>query len=321
MQETSDGQIILYKNKLEVRLDKETVWLTQKQISNLFNKSVSTINEHIKNIFIEKELREHSVIRNFRITASDGKIYDTKFYNLDVIISLGYRVKSKQGTQFRIWATSVLKKHLVDGYTINEKRLKSAEHKYKELQKSLQLLSNVITLKDISDETKGFIQLIMEYSRALDILDNYDNDQLIIPKGTKHGKFKLDYEEAKEIIGLLKGKIKGTSFLGQEKDNSFKSSIGAIYQTFAGKDVYPTIEEKAANLLYFIIKNHSFIDGNKRIAAALFVYFLQKNGILLRKDRTKRIDNNLLVALTLMIASSKPQEKESMIKVILNLLV
>ena len=315
------GQIVLYKNKLEVRLEKETVWLTQKQMAELFNKGISTINEHIKNIFKEGELAENSVIRNFRITASDGKMYDTKFYNLDVIISVGYRVKSKQGTQFRIWATNVLKKHLIDGYTINEKRLKAAEYKYLELQKSLKLIGNVIELEGISDETKGLITVIRQYSRALDILDKYDNNRLHVPKGVKKLKYLLTYEDAKIIIEEMRKNLDTSSLFGQEKDESFKSSLKTIYQTFDDKELYPTIEEKAANLLYLIIKNHSFVDGNKRIAAALFICFLQKNGILLRKDGSKRIDNNSLVALTLMVAMSKPSEKEIMIKVILNLLV
>ena len=315
------GQIVLYKNKLEVRLEKETVWLTQKQMAELFNKGIPTINEHIKNIFKEGELAENSVIRNFRITASDGKTYDTKFYNLDVIISVGYRVKSKQGTQFRIWATNVLKKHLIDGYTINEKRLKAAEYKYLELQKSLKLIGNVIELEGISDETKGLITVIRQYSRALDILDEYDNNRLHVPKGIKKLKYILTYEDAKIIIEEMRKNFITSSLFGQEKDESFKSSLGTIYQTFDGKELYPTTEEKSANLLYFIVKNHSFVDGNKRIAAALFICFLQKNGILLRKDGSKRIDNNSLVALTLMVAMSKPSEKEIMIKVILNLLV
>ncbi|MEK6646500.1 MAG: virulence protein RhuM/Fic/DOC family protein [Candidatus Firestonebacteria bacterium] len=315
------GQIVLYKNKLEVKLEKETVWLTQKQMSELFNKGVSTINEHIKNIFIEGELTENSVIRNFRITASDGKIYDTNFYNLDVIISVGYRVKSKQGTQFRIWATNVLRKHLVNGYTINEKRLKVAEHKYQELQNSLKLLGNVISFESVSDETKGLITVISQYSRALDILDDYDNNHLPIPKGTKRLKYALAYEDARTIISEIRKKLKSSPFFGQEKDKSFQSSLETIYQTFGGKDVYPTVEEKSANLLYFIVKNHSFVDGNKRIAAILFISFLQKNNILLRKDGSRRIDENALVALTLMVASSKSSEKEIMIKVILNLLV
>jgi len=319
--EIAGGQIVLYKNKLEVRLEAETVWLTQKQMAELFNKGIPTINEHIKNIFKEGELTENSVIRNFRITASDGKVYDTKFYNLDVIISVGYRVKSKQGTQFRIWATNVLKKHLVDGYTINEKRLKLAEHKYLELQKSLKLIGNVIELEGISDETKGLITVIRQYSRALDILDEYDNNRLHVPIGIRKLKYVLTYEDAKIIIEEMRKNFITSSLFGQEKDESFKSSLGTIYQTFDGKELYPTTEEKSANLLYFIVKNHSFVDGNKRIAAALFICFSQKNGILLRKDGSKRIDNNSLVALTLMIATSKPSEKDIMIKVILNLLV
>lgn len=319
--EVYGGQVVLYKNKLEVRLKKETVWLTQKQMAELFNKGVSTINEHIKNIFKEGELTENLVIRNFRITASDGKMYDTIFYNLDVIISVGYRVKSKQGTQFRIWATNVLKKHLINGYTINEKRLRLSEHKYRELQNSIKLLGNIVNLEKVSDETKGLIKIITEYSRTLDILDDYDNNKLLVPKGTKQERYKLTYAEACKIIHILKEKFVDSKFFGQEKDESFKSSIGAIYQTFAGEDVYKTVEEKAVNLLYFITKNHSFVDGNKRIAATIFICFLQNNNILLRKDGSKRIEDNTLVALTLMIAASKTQEKENMIRVILNLLV
>jgi death-on-curing family protein len=323
IKEVSGGQIVLYKNRLEVRLEEETVWLTQKQMAELFNKGIATINEHIKNIYKERELKEKSTIRNFRIVQKEGKRSverNVVFYNLDVIISVGYRVKSKQGTQFRIWATNVLKKHLVDGYTINEKRLKAAEHKYNELQQSLRLLGNVLALEGFSSETKGLIQVITEYSRALDILDDYDNHRLFVPEGTHQERFKLTYEDAMIIIGEMKKNFETSSLFGQEKDRSFESSLRTIYQTFDGRDVYPTIEEKAASLLYFIVKNHSFVDGNKRIAAALFICFLQKNGILLRKDGSKRIDNNSLVALTLMIAISKPSEKEIIIKVILNLL-
>lgn len=271
----------------------------------MFGTQRPAITKHLLNIFKTKELEESSVCSILEHTASDGKVYKTKFYNLDMIISVGYRVNSTRATQFRIWATNVLKKHLVDGYTINEKRLKLAEHKYLELQKSLKLLGNVISLESISDETKGLIQVITEYSRALNILDDYDHQRLSIPKGTKQEKFRLTYEESRKIVESMKIKFKSSAFFGQEKDKRFESSINSIYQTFDGKDVYPTIEEKAADLLYFIIKNHGFVDGNKRIAAAIFICFLQKNGILLRKDRTYRIDNNSLVALTLMIAMSK----------------
>ncbi|MEW6097157.1 MAG: virulence protein RhuM/Fic/DOC family protein [bacterium] len=250
--------------------------------------------------------------------AADGKIRKMNLYNLDMIISVGYRVNSKRATQFRIWATNVLKRHLVDGYTINEKRLKVAEHKYNELQNSLRLLSNVLALDKVSDETKGLIQVITEYSRALDLLDEYDNNRLPIPKGTTQLKYTLTYQEARIIIDEMKKKFKSSALFGQEKDKSFESSLKTIYQTYDGKELYPTIEEKSANLLYFVVKNHSFVDGNKRIAAALFICFLQKNEILTRKDGTRRIDNNALVALTLMIATSKPSEKDAMIKVILN---
>lgn len=318
--ENIQGKVILYKNTLEVRLDEKTVWLSQKQMSELFQKDVRTINEHIKNIFAESELTSKSVIRKFRITASDGKSYETTHYNLDVIISVGYRVKSLRGTQFRIWATNVLRKHLVDGYTINEKRLKAQQNKINELQNAVRLLGNIVLLEGVSDEAKGIVQIISEYWRALNILDDFDHQRLSSPKGTRKSKYKLTYKEARNIIEQMKRKFRDSALVGQEKDKSFQGSIGAIYQTFDGKDVYPATEAKAAHLLYFVTKNHSFVDGNKRIAAALFICFLQKSGILLTKDRQKRIDDNALVALTLMIAASKPSEKDMMIKVILNLL-
>jgi prophage maintenance system killer protein len=208
----------------------------------------------------------------------------------------------------------------VEGYTINEKRLKAQQSKIRELQDTVHLLGNIAFLDGISDEAKGIVQIISEYSRALSILDDFDHQRLTAPKGTKKAKYKLTYDEARNIIEQMRIRFKDSALVGQEKDKSFQGSIGAIYQTFDNKDVYPTVEEKAAHLLYFVTKNHSFIDGNKRIAAALFVCFLQKTGILLDKDGHKRIDDNALVALTLMIAASKPSEKEIMIKVILNLL-
>jgi prophage maintenance system killer protein len=286
----------------------------------LFGTKRPAITKHLSNIFKSKELQEKSVCSILEHTAADGKVYKTRFYNLDAIISVGYRVNSSRATQFRIWATNILRKHLVDGYTINEKRLKSAQYKYQELQKSFKLLDNIIQLETVSDEAKGIIQVITEYSRALDILDDYDHKRLSVPKGTKRTRFGLTYSESKKIIEAMGKKFKGSELVGREKDDSFKSSLGAIYQTFDGEDVYPSVEEKSAYLLYFVTKNHSFVDGNKRIAAALFVCFLQKNGILLRKDGSKRIDDNALVALTLMIASSKANEKDIMIKIILNLL-
>ena len=318
--EKSKGEVILYKNRLEVKLVQDTVWLTQKQMSDLFDTERSVITKHIHNIFQTKELTKNLVCANFAHTAGDGKVYQTQFYNLDMIISVGYRVNSKRGVQFRVWATDVLRKHLLDGYTINKKRLFQQTEKIHNLQEAVKLLGNVVRLKYVSDETKGIIKVITEYSRALNILDDFDHKCLKIPKGTKKAKYELTYEEAAKIIGAMKKRFKGSNLVGWEKDNSLKSSLGAIYQTFGKKDVYPTIEEKAAYLLYFVTKNHSFIDGNKRIAAALFVCFLQKNGILLRPDGNKRIDENTLVALTLMIASSNSKEKDIMVKVILNLM-
>ena len=313
----SKGQVIVYGNKVEVRLHKETAWLSQKLMAELFNTERSVITKHIYNIFKTKELSEKSNVQKMHIANSDKPV---KFYNLDVVISVGYRVNSKRGTQFRIWATNILRKHLVDGYTINEKRLKASGHKYRELQKSLRLLGNVIQVEAVSGETKGLIQVITEYSHALDILDDFDHERLSVPKGTRQSKFKLTYEEARKIIEAMKRKFKNSILVGQEKDESFKSSIRTISQTFDGADLYPTVEDKAAHLLYFVTKNHSFVDGNKRIAAALFICFLQGNGLLIRKNGDKRIDDNTLVALTLMIAASKASEKETMIKVILNLL-
>jgi len=315
--ENIKGKVILYKNKLEVRLDEETVWLTQKQMAELFDTERSVITKHLKNIFNSNELNRKSNVQKMHIANSDKPV---AFYNLDVIISVGYRVNSKRGTQFRIWATQVLRHHLVDGYTINEKRMKAQRDKIRELQNAVRLLGNITLLEGISDEAKGIVQIISEYSKALSILDDFDHQRLASPKGTKKSKYRLTYEEARNIIEQMKKQFRDSALVGQEKDKSFQGSIGSIYQTFGGKDVYPTTEDKAAHLLYFVTKNHSFVDGNKRIAAALFVCFLQKSGILLDKNGNKRIDDNALVALTLMIAASKPSEKEIMVKVILNLL-
>jgi hypothetical protein len=274
MMQDPKGQVVLYKNHLEIRLGKDTVWLSLNQLADLFERDKSVISRHLRNVFDEQELNRHSVVAKFATTAADGKIYKVEYFNLDVIISVGYRVNSKRGTQFRIWATNVLRKHLVDGYTINEKRLKTQQNKIQELQDAVRLLGNIALLEDVSDEAKGIVQIIAEYSRALNILDDFDHQRLVAPKGTKQTKYKLTYGEARNIIDQMKLKFKDSSLVGQEKDKSFQGSIGAIYQTFDGKDVYSTVEEKAAHLLYFVTKNHSFIDGNKRIAAALFVCFL-----------------------------------------------
>ncbi|MEN6373801.1 MAG: RhuM family protein [Smithella sp.] len=317
------GQVILCKNHLEVRLEKDTVWLTQKQMSELFDKDTDTIGLHLRNIYKENELEESATTEESSVVQVEGNRHVRRkvhLYNLDAIISVGYRVNSKRGTQFRIWATDVLRRHLVEGYTINEKRLKEQQGKIRELQDTVRLLGNITLLDGVSDEAKGIVQIISEYSKALNILDDFDHQCLTAPKGTRKTKYKLTYMEARNIIEQMKVRFKDSALVGQEKDKSFQGSLGAVYQTFDGKDVYPTVEDKAAHLLYFVTKNHSFVDGNKRIAAALFICFMQKTGILLNKDGSKRIDDNALVALTLMIAASKPSEKEIMVKVILNLL-
>lgn len=317
LQNIEGGKVILYKKGLEVQLKAETVWLTQKQISDLFATERSVITKHLRNIFNSKELDEKSNVQKMHIANSDKPV---KIYNLDVIISVGYRVNSKRGTEFRVWATKVLKQHLVEGYTINEKRLKRQEKKYLELKNAVNLIGNVVQIESLSPEAKGLAQVISEYTRALDILDDFDHDRLKEPKGRKRSKYKMTYEEARSVIQTMKKKFNDSDIVGQEKDQSFKSSINAIYQSAGGQDAYPTLEEKAAHLLYFVTKNHSFIDGNKRIAAALFICFLERNKILYRNDGSRIIDDNALVALTIMIASSNPKEKDMMMKVIMNLI-
>jgi len=319
------NEIIIYttpegKETFEVSLKKDTVWLSQKQMAGLFEKDVRTVNEHIGNIFKEGELEENSVIRKFRITAADGKKYSTKMYNLDLIISVGYRVNSKRGTQFRIWATNVLKEHLVKGYTINEKRMREDRAKLKEFQKTSRIMERLLQNKALdSTEATGLLKVILDYQKALHLLDEYDYQKLEINKVTTKEKFKINLQKVRQELDQLKNHYP-TGLFGLEKDQSFSGSIGAIYQSFEGKDLYPSIEEKAAHLLYFVVKNHSFIDGNKRIAASLFLWFLNENGILYNEDGSKRLADNALVALTLLIAESKAEEKETITKVIINLI-
>jgi prophage maintenance system killer protein len=313
------GEIAIYRTDdgqtaLEVTLKEQTVWLTQEQMARLFGKDKRTVSEHIRNVFREKELRENSVVRNFRITARDGKTYEVKHYDLDVIISVGYRVKSKRGTQFRIWATNILREHLVKGYTINEKRLK-------ELQQTVQLMAAVAERHPLtSEEAAAVLRVVSDYTFALDLLDDYDHQRVSLAKTTKVRAAPVTYEEARRIIERVKEKFAAPALFGQEKDESLHSSLQAVFQTFSGKDLYPGLEEKAAHLLYFLVKNHSFVDGNKRIAAALFLWFLEKNRMLYQADGSKRLGDNALVAMTLLIAESKPAEKEILTRVVANLL-
>ena len=306
---------------VEVKITDETVWLTQKQISILFQVKRPAITKHIGNIFKSGELIKNSVSSILEHTANDGKHYKTKFYNLDIIISVGYRVNSKTATQFRIWATNTLRDHLVKGYTLNEKRLQQQARKYEELKNSVKLLENILELDEITQEqARGIIEVVTDYAYALDILDQYDFKTLTLKKVTKKEHFILDYETALQLINNLKTQFGGSDIFGVPKDNSFQSSVATIYQSAGGKDAYPSVEEKAAHLLYFVTKNHSFVDGNKRIAATLFVYFLNQNKILYRKDGSKRLPDTTLVALTVLIAQSKPEEKDTIVKVIVNLI-
>ena len=306
---------------LEVQLKEETVWLTQAQMAGLFLTERSVITKHIHNILKSKELMEDSVCAFFAHTAADGKTYQVEYYNLDVILSVGYRVNSKRGTQFRIWATNVLKQHLVQGYTINEKRLKEQSENVKAFQRTVRMLADLSQRKALtSDEAKGLFEVIRDYSYGLDVLDDYDHGRIEIKSATAKESYQLTYDEGIRLIQQMRQKFGGSSLFGHEKDQSFKSALGAIYQTFGGKDLYPSVEEKAANLIYLVVKNHSFTDGNKRIAAALFVWFLDRNKILYKADGSKRIADNALVAITLMIAESQPKEKGIITPLVVNLI-
>jgi len=320
-----NNEIVIYttpdgKETFEVNLKKDTVWLNLNQISELFNRDKSVISRHTKNIFDIEELNRKSVVAKFATTATDGKVYQVDYYNLDLIISVGYRVNSKRGTQFRIWATHVLKEHLIQGYTINEKRMREDQAKLKEFQKTSRIMERLLQNKSLdSTEATGLLKVILDYQKALHLLDEYDLQKLEIKKVTAQEKFKISYQKARYELERLKSHYPSGLF-GLEKDQSFSGSIGAIYQTFDEKDLYPSIEEKAAHLLYFVVKNHSFIDGNKRIAASLFLWFLNENDILYKEDGSKRLADNALVALTLLIAESRAEEKDTIVKVIVNLI-
>ena len=317
--------IILYQaddgtTRLDVRIDQDTVWLTQDQMADLFGRERSVITKHLRNVFREDELDEASVRANFARTAADGKTYQVQFFNLDAIISVGYRVNSKRGTQFRQWATRVLREHLVRGYTINEQRLREQDRKLADLRRTVGLLEKTMTSQAVGlDEAKGLLRVITDYAYALTTLrPRYDHGTLAIEKTTRPVPYILTYEAAMEIVMSMKAGFGG--LFGLEKDKGFASALGAIYQTFGGEELYPSIEEKAASLLYFIIKNHAFIDGNKRIGAALFVVFLAANGALYRADGSKRLADNALVALTLLIAEAKAEDRETIITVIVSLI-
>lgn len=323
------SEVIIYEDKegqinLDVSLTDETVWLNQKQMETLFDKSKKTISEHINNIFKEGELEKDPVVRKFRTTANDGKTYNTNFYNLDVIISVGYRVKSKRGTAFRIWATKILKEYLIQGYTINQKRLQ--QKGLEELDKTITLLRETIDTSELElKEAKGLLDVILNYSRTWTLLQGYDEDSLQRNTVSTEEKFILDFGEAKEAIAQLKQELmkkgEATALFGREKAGEFDGIVRNIYQTFGGVDLIPTVEEKATNLLYYIIKDHPFNDGNKRIGAFLFILFLTKNNALYKANGELKINDNALVALSLMTAKSDPLQKDTVVSLIVNILV
>ena len=308
---SQDGSV-----QLNVKLENETMWLSANQMAMLFDRDAKTIRKHINNVFADGELTKESNTHFLRVANSDKPV---PFYNLDVIISVGYRVKSQQGVQFRRWATSVLKQYLIKGYAINQ-QIKL--DRYNELKDVVRLMSRAVGLQDkvTTDEYSGLFNVISDYVYALDTLDQYDYQSLSISKTTKDEPFRATYDNAMEAINALKEKFGGSKWFANEKDDSFKSSIGQIYQTFGGEELYPSVEEKAAMLLYLVVKNHSFSDGNKRIAAMLFLWFLNNNRVLYAEDGHKRIADNTLVALTLMIAESRTEEKDVMVKVVVNLI-
>lgn len=306
-----ESQIIIFETQdksisLPVMIADESAWINRNQMAELFGRDVKTIGKHINNALREELSDENAVVAKFATTAADGKTYMTEHYNLDVIVSVGYRVKSKRGLEFRRWANSVLKEYIIKGYAVNHNRMN-------QLNEVIRVMKRV----ENSLDTRQVLTVVERYSQALDLLDAYDHQNMKRPKGNE-ATYVLTYEECRKVIDDMKfGDT--SSLFGNEKDDSFKGSIGAIYQSFGGKDLYPTLEEKAANLLYFVTKNHSFSDGNKRIAATMFLYFLDKNQALFI-DGEKTIDDHTLVALTIMIAESNPEEKEMMISVIMNCL-
>lgn len=318
------GEIIIYqtsdgKTKLDVKLENETVWLSQEQIAELFGTKRPAITKHLSNIYQSEELDEDSTCSILEHMGNDGKQrYRTKFYNLDAILSIGYRVNSKNATQFRIWANSILKEYLIKGFVINQQ---AKVNQLQEAFDSLKVLTNIATRPTLdNDQARDILHVIKDYTYALDTLDKYDFQKLEIDKTTHKEVFHATYANAMVAINALREKFNSGGLFGNEKDQSFKSSISTIYQTFGGEELYPSIEEKASMLLYLVVKNHSFSDGNKRIAAFLFLWFLESNRILYRTDGSRLIENNTLVALTLMIAESRTEEKDVMMKVVVNLI-
>ena len=323
--ESNTSSIVLYTAEdnsiqLDVKLENDTVWLSIEQMALLFGRDRTVVSRHIRNIYSEGELTRDITCAKFAHMGIDNdQVYEVQLYNLDVIISVGYRVKSVQGTRFRQWANKVLKDYLIKGYAVNQK---ITQQRYEELKDVVRLMSRTYQLQESvsSEEADGLLTMMGDYVYALDTLDHYDFQQLTLDKTTTGEPFHATYENAMEAINRLKPKFGGSALFANEKDESFKSSIGQIYQTFGGEELYPSVEEKAATLLYLVVKNHSFSDGNKRIAAMLFLWFMDRNKVLYAADGHKRIADNTLVALTLMIAESRSEEKDIIIKLVVNLI-
>ena len=322
------GEIVIYRTKsgeveIKVKLEKETIWLDAHQIAQIFDVNRPAIVKHINNIYKTLELDKKSTCSKMEQVAADGKIRRMNQYNLDMIISVGYRVNSKKATQFRIWATRILKEHILQGYTINERRLLETRSKFNELQNAIAFLREKSSKKTLKGQEREILDLLGSYAKTLTILGQYDKRRVRKPKG-KEAKFVLEYESCRNIIVLLKKNLmvgkKTSGFFGVEPEGRFEGIAKNLYQTFDKKELYKTIEEKAAHLLYFTIKDHPFVDGNKRIASFLFVYFLDKNDYLYRKNGEKKINDNALVALALLVAESDPQEKDILIKIVINLI-
>lgn len=316
------SELVLYTSadgtvRLDIQLEQETVWLSLNQLADLFGRDKSVISRHLRNIYQEGELdRRATVAKNATVQSEAGRsvVRDIEYYNLDAVISVGYRVNSKRGTEFRIWATSVLRQHLVQGYTANEKRLK-------ELKQTLKLAADISKRKALTgDEASILLQTVSEYAAALNLLDDYDHQRVTLAKTSSRQAKAVTYDETLRLIDAMRQKFGDSEVFGKKKDQSLHSSLNAVMQSFDGKDVYPSVEEKAAHLLYFMVKNHSFVDGNKRIAAAVFLRFADKNGLLRDREGGKRIADNALVAMTLMIAESRPQEKDVITAMLTNLI-
>jgi len=315
----NQGEILLYQSAdagpvLDVRLERDTVWLTLNHLAELFGRDKSVISRHLRNVFKEGELMHAAVVAKNATTAADGKTYQVEYFNLDAIISVGYRVNSLRGTQFRIWATNVLRQHLVRGYTVHEKRLR-------ELNQAVRLIADVAQRRPLSgDEATALLNVVADYAYALEVLDDYDHQRVRLGDVSVGPVLALGLDEARQVIVRMGERFGATGLFGREKDTGLEGSLSAVMQTFDGHEVYPSLEEKAAHLLYFLVKNHYFVDGNKRIAAALFLWFLEKNQALYRADGGKRIADNALVAITLLIAESRPDEKDVLTQVVVNLI-